>query len=96
MGKVIIQALISVVSWFVGGIALKAVVVGALYWVLTYFMPLVWGYVAPFLGVSSLTSFFSGIPDGVYWAIYATKGDVGIPLVISAYLSRFLVRRLHI
>ena len=81
-------------AWLVREVIFKAAIIGGLYWLLVYLMPIVWDYVSPFVGTSSLTSLFAGIPDGVYWGFYALKFDVGLPLIISAYVSRFLIRRL--
>ncbi|OFW07839.1 MAG: hypothetical protein A3G20_06440 [Acidobacteria bacterium RIFCSPLOWO2_12_FULL_59_11] len=86
--------LYAVAAWLVREIVIKAAIIGALYWVLAYLLPFVIGYVSPFIGTSGLTSLFNGVPDGVYWFMYALRMDVGIPLLISAYVARFLIRRL--
>lgn len=91
-----LNVLYIVAAWLVREVVIKAAVFAALYALLVLFMPLVWGYVSGFVGVSGLTSLFNAVPDGVYWFLYALKFDVGIPLVISAYVSRFLIRRLPI
>jgi len=90
MVKVIVTALL----WFFNAIGIKVLIVGAMFAVLSYVVPIAWGYVAPFIGLSGLTSMFNALPLGIYWALYALKFDVGIPLIISAYVSRFLIRRL--
>jgi hypothetical protein len=83
-------------AWLVREVVIKASVLAGLYWLLVYLMPLVWGYVSGFVGVSGLTSLFNAIPDGVYFFLYAFKFDVGLPLCISAFVSRFLIRRLPV
>jgi hypothetical protein len=83
-------------AWLMREVVIKASVIAGLYWLMVYLMPLVWGYVVGFVGASSLTGLFNAVPDGVYWFLYALKFDVGIPLVISAYVSRFLIRRLPV
>ncbi len=83
-------------AWLVREVIIKASVIAGLYWLLVYLMPLVWSYVSGFVGVSGLSSLFNAVPDGVYWFLYALKFDVGLPLIISAYVSRFLIRRLPV
>lgn len=83
-------------AWLVREVVIKASVIAGLYWLMVYLMPVVWDYASGFVGAGSLTNLFNAVPDGVYWFLYALKFDVGIPLVISAYISRFLIRRLPV
>lgn len=89
-----LNALIAIGMWFLTGPVLTAVATGLLYAVLVVLMPFVWSYVAPFVGVTNLNGLFAAVPDSIYWGFYAFKVDVGMPLIISAYIARFLVRRL--
>ena len=73
---------------------IKASIIAALYWLLTYLLPIVLGYVSSYTGTSGLTAQFNAVPDGLYWMFYALKMDVGIPAIISAWIARFLIRRL--
>jgi hypothetical protein len=86
--------LFTVASWLVREVIVKASVVGGLYWLVSYLMPQVLAYVAPFMGVSSLNALFAAVPDGLYWFLYALKFDVGVPLLLSAWMARFLIRRI--
>ena len=81
-------------SWVFRTIIVKFVVIGALFWLLTYLVPLVIGYITPFIGTENLTALFNAVPDGLFWFLLALRFDVGIPLLISAYVGRFLIRRL--
>jgi len=91
-----LNVLYIVAAWLVREVIIKAAVFAALYALLVLFMPLVWNYASSFVGTSSLTGLFNAVPDGVYWGLYAMGCDVGMPLVISAYVSRFLIRRLPV
>jgi len=84
----------AVLSWVFRTIVVKFVVIAALFWLLTYLVPIVIGYVTPFIGTSNLTALFNAVPDGLFWFLLALRFDVGIPLLISAYIARFLIRRL--
>lgn len=52
--------------------------------------------VPSFLSAGSVQSAFSSIPSSVWWALDATQADVGIPLVLGAYVARFLLRRIPV
>ena len=94
MGKLILSALFAFGGWLFSEVAYRALLVGVLYVVISYLMPFVWNYAAPFLGASSLTSLFNAIPDSVFFFMLGLRMDVGVPLIISAYVARFLIRRL--
>ena len=81
-------------SWVFRTIIVKFVVIGAVFWLLTYLVPLAIGYITPFIGTSNLTALFNAVPDGLFWFLLALRFVVGIPLLISAYIGRFLIRRL--
>lgn len=42
----------------------------------------------------ALSGGWGGVGDGVLWALGLVRLDVGIPLVASAYLTRWVIRRL--
>lgn len=81
-------------AWFIRAVVVKAAIALAVIAAIAYMMPIVWGYVSPFVGVSGLNSAFGGISDGVYWGLYAMRLDYGFPAIIGAYVARFLIRRL--
>ena len=81
-------------AWLVREVVIKAMIIAALFWAMTYLMPMVISYVSPWIGVSSLNSFFAAVPDGLYWMFYALRFDFGIPLIVSASITKFLIRRI--
>jgi hypothetical protein len=90
-----VQAILyTVVVWVLRQVVVKFVVIGAVYALLVILVPMAVGYVAPFIGASSLTSLFAAVPDGVYFFLYFFRLDVGLPLTISAFIAGFLIRRL--
>jgi len=86
--------LYAVLGWVLRQVVVKFVIIGAVYALLVIVVPIAVGYLAPFIGVSSLNSLFAAVPDSVYFFFYFFRLDVGLPLVISAFIAGFLIRRL--
>ncbi len=86
--------LYAVVTWVLREVVVKFVVIGAVYAVLVIVVPMAVSYAAPFVGVNSLNSVFAAVPDSIYFFFYFFRLDVGLPLVISAFIAGFLIRRL--
>ena len=86
--------LYAVVVWVLRQVVVKFVVIGAVYALLVILVPMAAGYVSPYIGVSSLNSLFAAVPDSVYFFFYFFRLDVGLPLIISAFIAGFLIRRL--
>jgi hypothetical protein len=89
-------ALVSVCSWLLREIVVKFIVFTALFSLVAYFVPYAIRYLLPFLGVQALDSAFSGLPSGILYFLDFFAVDVGVSFVISAYISRFLIRRLPV
>lgn len=83
-----------VLSWLFRVVVVKFLVVAAVLAVVSFLAPVAIGYLGNFLGVTSLNSAFAGLPSSVWY--FADLGNIsyGLPLVISAWVSRFLIRRL--
>lgn len=89
------QAIVyAVVVWVLREVVIKFLVIGAVYSLLVILVPMAVGYVTPYVGVSSLNSLFAQVPDSVYFFFYFFRLDVGLPLIISAFIAGFLIRRL--
>lgn len=82
-----------VLAFLLREVVVKFMVMAVFFVVLTELMPLIIGFVAPFILPESLSSAFSSIPAGVWFFWDAFRFDVGIPLFISAYVARFSIRR---
>ena len=83
-----------IVSWLLREVVLKFVVVGVVFEVVTLLVPYVVGYLAPWVSTSALNGAFSALPGGVWWGLDLLAAGYGIPLVISAFIARFLIRRI--
>lgn len=92
-----IQALLwPIVSWLLREVVLKFVVLGAIFLLLTVMVPMAVSYLSPWLGTSSLSSAFSGLSSGVWFFLDLFNLGFGVPLLISALVTRFLIRRLPV
>lgn len=92
----LIQVLLAAFSWLIRGSVVKIIIISAIFWLLSYLTPWLLSYLAPWLGVDSLTASFSSIPASVWFFLDFFALDVGIPLIISAYVTRFLIRRIPV
>ena len=81
-------------SWIFRVVVVKFVILTAVFAVLAVVVPKAIELIAPHLGTASLTSAFSGIDSGVWFYLDFFALSYGVPLVISAYVTRFLIRRL--
>lgn len=90
------QILFIVASWIIREIVIKFVVIAAVYAALVLLVPIAVGFITPFIGTASLSAAFASIPDGVYYFFNFLRLDVGLPLLISASIASFLVRRLPV
>lgn len=84
----------SMISWMFREVVLKFLIMGAVFIVVSELTPLVAEYLGAFISPSGLTSAFSGVPPGVWFFLDFFALDVGLPLLISAHISRFLIRRI--
>lgn len=85
-----------VVTWVFREVVIKFIVFAALFALVAFLVPKAVGYLGSFLGTGGLTSAFSGIPSGVWYFLDMMQIGYGLPLLIAAYVSRFLIRRLPV
>lgn len=83
-----------IVTWILREIVVKFVILTALFAVMAIVVPLGIGFVAPFVGVGGLNSAFGGVDSGVWWFLDFFALDYGLPLILAAFVARFLIRRL--
>lgn len=63
--------------------------------IITLLVPfLINSFVKPFMDLTSLTNLFSSLSPEIWYFLDIFKFDFGIPLLISAVVARFLIRRL--
>jgi uncharacterized membrane protein len=82
------------VSWIFRGVVVKFVILTGLFAVMTLLIPKAIGFVLPYIGVNGLNQSFNGMDSGIWWYMDFFAMDYGIPLMISASVARFLIRRL--
>jgi len=84
------------VSWIFRGVVVKFVILTAVFAVMALLIPVAIEIIAPFLGVNSLSSAFGGLGSGVWFFLDFFALGYGLPLIIAAYVTRFLIRRLPV
>lgn len=84
------------VSWIFRGVVVKFVILTGLFAVMAILIPKVIDLVAPYLAVTFLTNAFNAIPPAMWWFIDMFQLDVGLPLLFSAVITRFLIRRMPV
>lgn len=80
-------------GWLFRQVLIKFVVLSACFAVVSFFLPIVWSKVQPFTSIN-LGSFFGALPPGVWYFLDLARLDVGLPLMVSAIVARFIIRRL--
>lgn len=88
--------LATLVSWVFRGAVIKFVILTGVFAVMAIVIPAAINLVVPHIGTGSLTSAFSGVAPGIWWFLDMFRLDVGLPLLISGLVARFLIRRLPI
>jgi hypothetical protein len=85
-----------VLSWVFRAVVIKFVALTAVFAVMFAAIPLAQQFLAPFVSSGPLYSAFSGLPAGVWFFLDFYNLGFGVPLIISAYVARFLIRRLPV
>ena len=89
-------AIMFAVQWLLREIVLKFVLLTSVLVLVAFLVPKVVSFVSPWIGVSSLSSVFTGLPSGVWFFLDFFRLDYGLPLIIAAFATRFLIRRLPV
>ena len=89
------QALLwPIVVWLLRTVVLQFIIMGICVVLVTQLMPVVLNYISTFVSPGGLTAVFSNIDPGVWYWLDFFALDYGLPLIISAYCARFLIRRI--
>jgi hypothetical protein len=86
----------AIVSWIFREVIVRFVLMAAIYAVITVLIPILLNFILPFLGVGSLTGSFSLISPQVWFFLDVARLDYGLPLILSAAVSTFIIRRIPI
>lgn len=85
-----------IISWILREIVIKFSVLTAVYALVAFLVPKAIDYLTPWLGTGSLSSAFSAVSPGVWFFLDFFNLGYGVPLLISAAVTRFLIRRLPV
>jgi hypothetical protein len=85
-----------IVTWIFNSVIVKFLVMGAIFVVVSELTPLVIDHAGSLIAPGSLNTAFANIPSGVWYFLDFFALDIGLPLVISAHVSRFLIRRIPV
>lgn len=91
------QALLwPIVSWLLREVIVKFVLFAAIFLLLQLFMPVLISYLAGLATRQQINESISSLPAAMLYFGALLRLDVGIPAIISAYVARFLIRRLPV
>lgn len=91
MYAIFYSALMTGLTWFLKTIVIKFVLFAGLYFIVHEFI----GFIADKLpSFSGLNDVFNGIPAGLWYFLDLMQFSSGFSMVLSAYLLRFMIRRI--
>ena len=95
MYAILVSAFSWVLNWFLRGVVIKFIILTALFYVVEWIGSAVLSQIdiSPLTGMQTL---LDSLPTGVLWFMALFRFDVGLPLVLGAMLSKFIIRRLPI
>ena len=85
---------VGLITWIFRPLIVKFVILVATFAVMEILVPFLIDLISPFLNASALSGAFSGLDAGVWWFVDFFALDVGIPLLLAAWVTRFLIRRI--
>lgn len=95
MYAILVSAFNFILTWIFRGVVVKFIILSALYYVVTWIAESVLSQldISPLTGMQALVD---AIPVGIRWFMTVFRFDVGLPLILGAMLTKFLIRRLPI
>lgn len=95
MVGIIISAVNFVLGWIFRGVVVKFIILSAIYYVVTWIAEAVLNQldISPLTGLQGV---IDALPAGILWFMAVFRFDVGLPLILGAYLTAFIIRRLPI
>lgn len=86
----------SLAGFLIKDVVIRFAAFTAVFGFVAFLVPKAVAYLDPFIGLSALTGAFSGLGSGVWFFLDFFNLAFGVPLLISAAVSRFLIRRLPV
>lgn len=84
------------VTWIFRDVVVKFLVFVAVFALVAFLVPKAIAYLGNFINPGGLTSAFGAISPGVWYFLDFFQLGYGVPLLISAWVARFLIRRLPV
>jgi len=83
-----------VLTWVFREVVVKFLVFTAVFALVAFLVPKAVAYLGGFVNPGGLSSAFGAVSPGVWYFLDFFQLGYGVPLVIAAYVARFLIRRL--
>lgn len=83
-------------SFLLSAAVVKFVTITAIFGVLAVLVPVLVGYLGEWINTQALNSSFASFTPAVWWFVDLFQLGFGLPLLISAACTRFLIRRLPV
>jgi len=84
----------SVVTWLFRSVVLQFILMTIVTLIVTQLMPVVMGFVGSWLNPSGFSALFATLDPGTWYFLDLMALDVGMPIILSACITRFLIRRI--
>lgn len=88
------KAFFSVFGWLLRGAQLNFILFTVIASLFTFVMTFVIPNISSFTDTTFLSNAFASVDDRVWYFINLMNLLTGLPLIISAFVSRFIIRRL--
>ncbi len=91
MYGILVSALSFILSFVLRSVLVKFVVFFGVWFLVSNLAPVLGGLLP---NASSLTTALGGLNSGIWWLLDLMQFSVGAPMVVSAMVYRFLIRRI--
>jgi len=92
--NLLLPFLSSLLGWIFRPAIVKFLILAFIFFLLEALFPFLIGLIMPFIAPDALNTAFANLPTGVWWLLNLARIDIGAPMVISAYITRFMIRRM--
>ena len=83
-------------AWIMRSVLLKATLYILIFSLVVLLGGVAVGYLTPYINTGVLNGAFASIPAGAWYFMDILQMNYGLPLIIGAWVARFLIRRLPI
>jgi hypothetical protein len=90
------EVLFKVFRWLISGAQIKFVGFTFLFSIVSFLISKLTDYLTPYVGVNGLNSAFLGLTPNTWYFVNIFNLAYGVPLIIGAFVIRFLIRRIPI